>query len=467
MRKISHVLILTLAVILLLSSAPTHALYDTEFFTDVPGDAWYCEAAYYVNDWGFMQGTEHFLFSPELTTTRGMIVTILHRIAGEPPASGSAFADVAPGEWYARAIAWANVKGIVNGYPDGRFGPNDPITREQMAAILYRYAAFRACDISGRANLARYRDAGAVSAYAREAMAWANAAGLITGVTADTLAPTGSATRAQCATIFMRFNEQFLNPPRPDDPNAKWFLMSEDTETGGAHSITIYSHTQEGHVTTARTPAEGKLVEIHRNFNTKAPSVVAEQTFVNGKLMTTVDYDKDGNVLTEYDNTTDEQTVYTYNNQGVPTRAVFYSPKSGFQSGIVYWLRYAHTPGGQVQSITRWDNVSDTYVQVGDRLVVSDADARFHSGEYHYYDAAGNLTRITAANAAGRPTNEGWEYRFQNDAKGRVVRETYTDSTGVTVTTYEYDAWDHVIQKTVTADGVTTTTTYHYRAFVF
>ena len=90
MRKISHVLILTLAVILLLSSAPTHALYDTEFFTDVPGDAWYCEAAYYVNDWGFMQGTEHFLFSPELTTTRGMIVTILHRMDGVPREEGAA-----------------------------------------------------------------------------------------------------------------------------------------------------------------------------------------------------------------------------------------------------------------------------------------------------------------------------------------------------------------------------------------
>ena len=464
MHKLSRFLILALAVVLLLSAAPAHALYNTEMFADVPGGAWYCEAAYYVNDHGLMQGTDHFHFSPDMTTTRGMIVTILHRIEGEPQAAGKAFSDVAAGRWYAVAVAWASANGIVNGYPDGRFGPNDPITREQMAAILFRYAAYRGADVSQRAELSRYRDAGSVSAWAKDAMAWANAAGLINGVTTSTLVPRGSATRAQAAAIFMRFNEQFIDPPHPEDPDAVWLLTSIDEEVGGRHSLTVFWHDQEGHLTTARTPAEGIVTEIHRNFNTYAPVAATEQTIVNGKLVSTVEYDADGNVLTVYDHATDEQISYRYNEDGVPVKAIFYSPTSGFQSGILYWLRYEHNPDGSVQSITRWDNVNDTYVFRPDELV-TDADAVFHSGEYHHYDAAGKLIRITGANAAGQPIDAGWEYAYRYDAAGRVIRETYTGPEGTTVTTYEYDAWDHVVKETVTENGVTTTYTYTYRAF--
>ena len=122
-----------------------------------------------------------------------MIVTILYRLEGEPAVGASAFTDVAPGAWYARAAAWAAANGIVNGYGDGTFGPNDDITREQLAAILYRYA-----------------DANQVSGYAADAMSWANAAGLITGVTADTLVPQGHATRAEVAVILTRFCENFV-----------------------------------------------------------------------------------------------------------------------------------------------------------------------------------------------------------------------------------------------------------------
>ena len=175
-------------------------------FTDVASDAWYAQAVAYVYRQGLMSGTAQDRFSPDLTTNRAMLVTILYRLAGSPAVdSGSAFTDVSGGDWFASGVAWASANGIVTGYGDGRFGPNDPITREQMAAILYRYAGFAGQSTAGRADLSGYTDAGQVSPYAAEAMGWAVDRGLITGVSADTLSPGGSATRAQVATILMRF----------------------------------------------------------------------------------------------------------------------------------------------------------------------------------------------------------------------------------------------------------------------
>lgn len=175
-------------------------------FTDVASDAWYGQAAAYVYRQGLMSGTAQDRFSPDLTTNRAMLVTILYRLAGSPAVDGgSAFTDVSGGDWFASGVAWASANGIVTGYGDGRFGPNDPITREQMAAILYRYAGFAGQSTAGQADLSGYTDAGQVSPYAAEAMGWAVDRGLITGVSAGTLAPGGSATRAQVATILMRF----------------------------------------------------------------------------------------------------------------------------------------------------------------------------------------------------------------------------------------------------------------------
>ena len=161
---------------------------------------WYAQAAAYVYRQGLMSGTAQDRFSPDLTTSRAMIVTILHRLAGSP-----AVTDVTSGDWYAGGVAWASANGIVTGYGDGRFGPNDPITREQLAAILHRYTAFAGQSTAGRADLSGYTDAGQISSYAADAMGWAVDRGLITGVSAHTLVPGGSATRAQAATILMRF----------------------------------------------------------------------------------------------------------------------------------------------------------------------------------------------------------------------------------------------------------------------
>lgn len=176
-------------------------------FTDVKSGDWFYEDVAYVYANNLMNGTSATTFSPKGTTTRGMIVTILYRLENTPAANLSAFADVASNAYYAKAVGWASANGIVNGYSDVKFGPNDPITREQMAAILYRYAQYKGYDVSQKADLSKYQDQAAVSAYAKNAMAWANAKGLITGVTDTSLSPQGSAIRAQVAAILHRFCE--------------------------------------------------------------------------------------------------------------------------------------------------------------------------------------------------------------------------------------------------------------------
>ena len=178
-------------------------------FIDVAENAWYYDAVEYVYENGMMNGTGSNVFSPNATTTRGMIVTMLYRLEGEPRVSGtSTFDDVADGMYYADAVIWANANGIVTGYDEATFGPNDAITREQMAAILYRYAQYKGYDTTqGGMAIREYADYEEISEYALIAMDWAVNAGLVTGTTSSTLTPDGSAVRAQVATIFMRFME--------------------------------------------------------------------------------------------------------------------------------------------------------------------------------------------------------------------------------------------------------------------
>lgn len=177
-------------------------------FADVAADAWYADAVQYVYENGMMSGTSETTFSPDLTTTRGMIVTILYRMENEPAVTGTtAFTDVAADQYYANAVAWAAQNGIVSGTTATTFAPNNAITREQMAAILYRYAQFKGYDVSVKADLSVYTDAAQVSTYATDAMAWANGAQLITGTSQAMQTPASNATRAQVATILMRFCE--------------------------------------------------------------------------------------------------------------------------------------------------------------------------------------------------------------------------------------------------------------------
>jgi len=174
-------------------------------FTDVSSNSWYYGAVRYAYRNDLMSGVSANKFAPDMTTTRGMIVTILHALEEKPAASGSPFKDVTADLYCAKAVAWATSNGIVAGYGDGLFGPNDSITREQMAAILYSYAQYKGYDTTERADLSRFVDASAVSGYAKDAMSWAVAEGLISGMGNGSLAPDNSATRAQVATILMAF----------------------------------------------------------------------------------------------------------------------------------------------------------------------------------------------------------------------------------------------------------------------
>lgn len=159
-----------------------------------------------------MNGTTSNLFAPGGTATRAMIVTILHRLENEPPAIASGFTDIAADSYYAGAVNWAAANGIVNGVNETSFAPNEPITREQLAAILYRYAELKNYDVTiSDISLHEYMDADEISAFANTAMQWANENELITGKTAVSLNPQGNATRAEVATILMRFCECIIN----------------------------------------------------------------------------------------------------------------------------------------------------------------------------------------------------------------------------------------------------------------
>lgn len=175
-------------------------------FADVPSGSWYYDDIAYVYDAGLMTGLTATAFGPNLSTTRGMIVTILWRMENEPAAKhGCPFADVRRGSYYEQAIAWASENGIVTGFDASTFAPDRAITREQLAAILFRFAAYRGMDaVTLRENLSSFQDQAAISAYAVSALNWAVGEGLMQG-TGDKLEPTGSATRAQVAAMLRRF----------------------------------------------------------------------------------------------------------------------------------------------------------------------------------------------------------------------------------------------------------------------
>ena len=174
-------------------------------FTDVAADAWYAEYVAYVAAKGMMGGYADGRFGPNDLTTRAQVVTILYRAEGEPPAGASSFEDVPEGRYYTKAVAWAAANGIVKGYTDTLFMPERNITREQMAAIFYRYAQFKGLDTSARADLSVFTDSSKVNSYAVPAMQWAVGSGLIQGRADKTLDPAGNATRAQVAAILTRF----------------------------------------------------------------------------------------------------------------------------------------------------------------------------------------------------------------------------------------------------------------------
>lgn len=175
-------------------------------YEDVADGRFYTEAIYYVTQRGIMQGIGDNKFAPEASATRGQVVTMLYRLAGEPAVTaGNPFSDVAADRFFYDAVIWASQHGITKGVTDTTFCPDDSVTREEIVTFLYRYAQLIGLSVNGAADLTAYTDADSVSNFARTAMAWAVECGIITGMTETTLVPKGTATRGQIATIFARF----------------------------------------------------------------------------------------------------------------------------------------------------------------------------------------------------------------------------------------------------------------------
>lgn len=180
-------------------------------FVDVAAEDWYGDAVAEVYARGLMTGTAEDTFAPELVATRGMVVSILHRLAGSPTVNAEVFADVAIDDWYGQAVAWAASEGIASGTNAETFSPNAAVTREQLAALLCNFAAQQGVDTTARSDLSCFDDAATVSDWAQDAVSWAHAEGLLAGTSATILSPQGEATRAQLAAMLVRFSDYLEN----------------------------------------------------------------------------------------------------------------------------------------------------------------------------------------------------------------------------------------------------------------
>lgn len=193
------------------SHLSTIVLLVGKAFADVGSTTWYGKAVEYVSGRGLMNGTGSDIFSPGKAMTRAMLVTALYRLEGCPtvvqPSSG--FSDCREGDWFLNAVAWANGAGIAQGFGDGRFGANDPVTREQAAVILYRYAQYKNLAAAASADLAAFSDSGSVSTWAKDSVPWCVLHGIITGRASSLLSPSAVMSRAESAAVLMRFCEKF------------------------------------------------------------------------------------------------------------------------------------------------------------------------------------------------------------------------------------------------------------------
>ena len=177
-------------------------------FVDVPKHVWFADEVEFVVEKGIMSGTASNMFSPNSTTTRGMLVSMLYNLEGQLAIDREMrYSDVDEWEWFVDGICWASANGIVSGYEDGTFRPYDKVTRQEMAVFLYRYAEYKEYDCTVNADLTHFSDANEIGAWAEQAMKWANAQKLISGLPDGTVQPNGTATRAQVAAIITRFCE--------------------------------------------------------------------------------------------------------------------------------------------------------------------------------------------------------------------------------------------------------------------
>ena len=251
---------LLLALILTLSlSVTAYAAVEDTGFSDVAADAWYADAVTYVRDNGLMSGTSDTTFTPGGTMTRGMLVTTLYRMAGSPSLEnedlGYPFADVPGDAWYADGVYWARLAGVVGGYSEDQFGPDDPVTREQIAAILWRYAGSPAAE-SGT----DFADEGSISAYAAQAVDWARTNGIVNGVEGNRFLPQSSATRAQVATILRNYLTM-EEAGEPEAPAGSRVLVAYFSATGNTEAVAGYIAQATGGDLFEITPADPYTVD--------------------------------------------------------------------------------------------------------------------------------------------------------------------------------------------------------------
>lgn len=180
-------------------------------FKDVADESWYRDAVGAAYAQGLMTGVAEDAFAPELPASRGMVVSILHRLSGSPATNAAIFDDVSPDDWYGQAVAWAASEGIASGTSAETFSPNAAVTREQLAALLCNFVAQQGVDTTACSDLSNFDDAAAVSDWAQDAVSWAHAEGLLAGTSATTLSPQGEATRAQLAAMLVRFSDYLEN----------------------------------------------------------------------------------------------------------------------------------------------------------------------------------------------------------------------------------------------------------------
>ena len=254
-------------------------------FSDVADGAWYYDAVSYSVGNGLMNGVGGGLFAPDDSMTRAMLVTVLWRYEGSPAAGVNTFSDVKNGEWYTEAIAWAAANGIVDGVGNGKFDPGGNITREQMAAILYRYANRKGFDTSRLGNLGAFSDRTSISSYARTPLQWAVAKELINGVNGSLL-PLGNATRAQVATILMRFLTKLeavpAEAPATFSDAEVWNALEKYLAV--AHAGSVADMVSALGVPTAGVSIDGNYIMTSTSYNAfyqKAMTCMSDAAFAN------------------------------------------------------------------------------------------------------------------------------------------------------------------------------------------
>ena len=233
---------LAAAMLCTLSTAAFAAVSDTGF-SDVAADAWYAEAAEYVRDNGLMSGVSATAFAPNDAMTRAMLAAVLYRLAGSPTVSGSdAFTDTVEGAWYSDAVLWASQQGVIGGYGGGLFGTSDPVTREQIAAILWRYAGSPASDRG-----TDFADENAIASYAMDAVDWVRTNGIMNGKGGNMFDPKGNTTRAEVAAILMNYTRKETSGPEPTPDAEVNILVAYFTvpETDGVDAVANASRVVE------------------------------------------------------------------------------------------------------------------------------------------------------------------------------------------------------------------------------